>query len=54
VGVTKDELFESEGIALNWPLIVEFVADWLENYDGPGHSAYPDIVAANWREDMRE
>lgn len=35
-----------------WPLVVEFVADWLANYDGPAHSAHPDIVAKQWREDM--
>ena len=35
-----------------WPLVVEFVADWLANYDGPAHSAHPDIVAKTWREEM--
>jgi hypothetical protein len=46
---TKDELLESEGIALNWHLIVEFVADWIEAY-GP-YDDDGDMVR-EWRRDM--
>jgi hypothetical protein len=35
-----------------WPITAMFVADWLENYDGPGHSAHPDAVARTWLEEM--
>jgi hypothetical protein len=48
--VTKDELLESECIALNWPEIVEFVATWIETH-GPKHPGAKEC-AAEWREEM--
>lgn len=43
---------DREQVMRYWPLLVEFVAEWLSNYDGPAHSAHPDIVAREWREEM--
>lgn len=34
------------------PDVVEAFAAWLANYDGPGHSAHPDVMAREFREEM--
>jgi hypothetical protein len=49
--VTKDELLENEVIALNWPLIVDFVDHWLRSVPDlePWITLY---LATMWREEM--
>lgn len=46
--VTRDELLENEIIALNWPLIVGFVASWITENAGPD----VDGLVVRWREEM--
>lgn len=35
-----------------WPLIVEFVADWLEAEPYEPHTLSPTQLAQDWREEM--
>jgi hypothetical protein len=46
----RDYYLRGAGVML--PAVVAWVAEWLETYDGPGHSAYPGAVATTWREEM--
>ncbi len=33
-----------------WPLVVDFVYDWINQYDGPGHAMKPGVMAYEWHE----
>lgn len=54
--LTRDELFDSEEIALNWPLIVDFVAEWLDEigatFTPPSADAAARWASERWREEM--
>lgn len=35
-----------------WPIVVDFVYDWINNYDGPGHAMQSGVMAYAWHEEM--
>lgn len=49
IGEIDQHYYEPE---VYWPLIVEFVATWLETEPEDGHRPALPTLAADWREDM--